>query len=113
MTAAISISLNYDYAPDAACKFLWGEIQEKMLKAGFQYDGRLFTIGHLEERQAFRLARTALESIEEHLPFEERRLHNFIKSFYGFKYAEVVNLLTPCPKDIQVEEAGSRTGTAG
>ena len=107
MSAAILINLDYDYAPYEACKFLWSEIHEKMLNAGFKYDGRLFTINHLDERKAFALARSTIESIEEHLEFEERRLHKFLKSFYGFKYAEAINLLTPCPKDITVEEIGN------
>jgi len=107
MTAAILINLDYEGAPYEACKLLWVEIREKMLNAGFKYDGRLFTIENLEERQAFALARAVMESIEEHLEFEERRLHKFLKSFYGYKYAKVVNLLTPCPKDSKVEKTGS------
>jgi hypothetical protein len=104
METAILINLDYEHFPYEACKALWAQILERMQAAGFVYNGRLFTIDLDHDDEAYMRARAAFDSIEAHLPEEERRLHEYLKDFYGFKYADLRNMLTPCSKFIEVHE---------
>ena len=104
MQVAILITLEYEHAPYEENHFIWTEIHGIMLKAGFGYANRLFVINVDKADQAYKLARSTIESMENHLPFCERRLHRYIKDFYGFEFKDAVNLLLPCADDIEVDE---------
>lgn len=104
MIVAILITLEYAHAPYEESHFIWTEIYEKMLKAGFRYTSRLFVIDVEKVDQAYKLARATIESLEDHLPFEERRLHQHLKDFYGFEFEDAVNLLLPCADNFEVNE---------
>jgi hypothetical protein len=104
MKTAILISLDYEHFPYEACKAVWAQILDKMQKAGFTYNGRLFTIDLAGDDQAYLRARATIDSIEAHLPEEERHLHEYLRDFYGFKYEDLRNLLTPCARFIEVRE---------
>ncbi len=105
MQVAILITLEYQHPPYEENHFIWTEIYEMMLKAGFSYTSRLFVINVDKADQAYNLARATIESMEEHLPFDERRLHRHIKDFYGFEFKDAVNLLLPCADNIEVDES--------
>lgn len=104
MKVAILITLEYEYAPYEETYFLWTEIHEKMLNAGFEYAGRLFVIDVEKAGQAYKLARATIESMEDHIAFDERRLHKHLKVFYGFEIEDAVNLLLPSVDNIEVNE---------
>lgn len=98
------ITLEYEHAPYEENHFLWTEIHEAMLNAGFSYTSRLFVISVDKVDQAYILAHATIESMEDHVPFDERRLHHHIKDFYGFEFNDAVNLLLPCVNNIEVDE---------
>ena len=104
MKVAILITLDYEHNPYEENRFIWTEIYEKMLEAGFKYTSRLFVMDVEQVDQAYKLARATIESMEEHIPFEERRLHNFLNDFYGFEYNGAVNLQLPCVDTFEVNE---------
>lgn len=104
METAVLITLDYERFPYEACQAVWGQILKKMQGAGFEYNGRLFTIDLDHDDEAYLRARSAFDSIEAHLPDEDRRLHEYLKDFYGFKYVDLRNMLTPCSKFIEVHE---------
>lgn len=104
METAILINLDYQHAPYDECRQIWEKIRHNMVAAGFKFNGRLFTIDLPQEREAFMRARKAVESIEEHLDFEDRHLHRYLKDFYGFRYENLRDMLPPCPADIEVRE---------
>ena len=104
MRVAILLTLDYEHVPYEESHFIWTEIYEKMLNAGFKYTSRLFVIDVEKIGQAYKLARATIESMEDHIPFEERRLHRYIKDFYGFEFEEAVNLLLPCPDNFEVSQ---------
>ena len=97
----IIINLDYEHQPSNLCNMLWDEIQAGMLAKGFKFDGRIFTID-LDQETARHLAQSAIESIEDHLDYHERRMHKYIKDFYGFSYSNITNMLTPPPEQIEV-----------
>lgn len=101
MTTAVIINLDYTHHSQAICEALWQEIRDTLQANGFRLSGRLFTHSLPPER-ALPLARGLIESMEAHLDFHERRFHRFIKEFYGFPCDNMVDLLTPCPRDIEV-----------
>jgi hypothetical protein len=114
METAILINLDYEHFPYEDCKLVWSQILEKMRAAGFEYNGRLFTIDLDRDDEAYLRARSAIESIEGHLPEQERTLHEYLKDFYGFRYADLRNMLTPCVKFIEVQELDSNeSGSVG
>jgi len=98
---AIVINLDYDHSPQDMCEALWDEICKILRANGFVYSGRLFMHDKAPE-YALPLARALVESLEIHLDFHDRRFHRYIKDFYGFGFKNITNLMTPCPRDIQV-----------
>lgn len=103
MTYAIVINLDHDSHPEHVCHFLWNEIKEKMLAAGFRRDGRMFVI-NLPPPEACRLARAAIDSIEDHLEYHRKHLYKYLREFYGFPLEARVNLLVPPLDSIEVKE---------
>ena len=101
MATAVIINLDYDHYSRDTCEALWQEIRETLETNGFRVSGRT-VIHSLPPQQALPLARELMESFEAHLDFHERRFHRFIKEFYGFPTDHLVNLLTPCPREIEV-----------
>ena len=104
MKVAILVTLEYEHTPYEESQFIWTAIYERMLSAGFKYTSRLFVIDVEKADLAYALARATIESLEDHLPFEERRLHQHLKDFYGFEFEDAVNLLLPCADNIEVNE---------
>jgi hypothetical protein len=98
---AIVINLDYEHSPQDLCESMWDEICQVLKANGFVYSGRLF-LHEKPPEYALPLARTLVESLEIHLEFHDRRFHRYIKEFFGFDYQNIVNLLTPCPRDIEV-----------
>lgn len=101
MATALIINLDYARHSQAVCEALWQEIRDTLQNNGFCLNGRLFTHS-LPPEQALPLARELMESFEAHLDFHERRFHRFIKEFYGFPAGNMIDLLTPCARDIEV-----------
>ena len=97
----VVINLDYERYPQALCESLWEKICHILQTNGFVYSGRLFLHDRAPEF-ALPLARSLVESLEIHLEFHDRRFHRYIKEFYGFGYENIINLLTPCPRDIEV-----------
>ena len=97
----IVINLDYENTPYAVCEQLWRDICDALQANGFVLSGRLFLHEQTPER-SLPLARALVESLEIHLDFHERKFHHYIKEFYGFGYHNVINLMTPCPRDIEV-----------
>lgn len=103
MAYAIVINLDYRNQPQKACAFLWREICERMLAAGFRLDGRTF-LTNLPAGEACRLAREVVEGLEDHLDYHRKHLHKYLKEFYGFPAEARTNLLLPPVEDIHVHE---------
>jgi len=111
MPYAIVINLDHDVHPDDVCRFLWNEIAEKMLEAGFRIDGRSFVI-NAPPREACRLARAVIDSMESHLDFHRKHIYKYIKEFYGYPAEARTNLLLPPLDQIEVDE-GAAHNTPG
>jgi len=101
MSTAVIINLDYARYPAAVCEALWQEICDTLLSNGFRLNGRLF-LHSLPPEQALPLVRELMESFEAHLDFHERRFHRFIKEFYGVPAEHLIDLLTSCPREIEV-----------
>ena len=112
MPYAIVINLDHDLHPDDVCRFLWNEIAEKMLDAGFRLDGRSF-VTSAPPAEAQRQARAAIESLESHLEFHRKRIYKYIKEFYGYPTEARTNLLVPPLEGIEVEESAPGAGSSG
>lgn len=107
MAYGIVINLDYENNPADTCKFLWQEINDRMLKAGFNRDGRIFTIS-LPEKEACDRARKVVDSIEDHLEYHRKHLHKYMTDFYGFPLQHRTNLLLPPADSIVLEEIEDR-----
>ncbi len=103
MPYGIVINLDHDSHPEQVCQFLWNEIREKMLAAGFHRDGRVFVIS-LPEQQACQLAREVIDSIEDYLEYHRKHLYKYLREFYGFPLETRVSLLVPPLENIEVKE---------
>lgn len=103
MTYAVVINLDYEHDTYENCRFLWGEIQSRMVKAGFWLDGRRFVI-NLPNREAAELARAVIEGIEQNRDFSHKRIYNHLRDFYGYDTACAQNLMVPPASSIQVRE---------
>ena len=103
MAYAIVINLDRENNPEQVCNELWSTIKECMLSVGFFYVKNTFTI-NLPAQEACELARETIENIESHLEYYNRRLHRYIKDFYGFDIAATTNLLTPGTEKITLRE---------
>ena len=97
----IVINLDYEHTPFALCEELWDKICNALQSNGFVLSGRLF-LHDLPPERALPLARALVESLEQQVDFHERQFHRYIKEFYGFGYHNITNLMTPCPRDIEV-----------
>ncbi len=102
MAYSIVINLDYDSHPAETCQFLWAEIKECMVTAGFHADGRRFTI-NLPSEEACALARKVIDSLEDHLEYHSKHIYKYMKDFYGFPAEQRTNLLLPPISSIQVE----------
>jgi hypothetical protein len=102
MRYAIIINLDYVSHSEDACQILWTDIRERMINAGFRCENRIFTI-ESDEDTACKLARDVIESIEEYKEYQDKRIHRYLKDFYGFDMACTTNLLVPPADDIQVK----------
>jgi hypothetical protein len=103
MRYAIVINLDYVSHPQESCNQVWDVIKQRMIDKGFRYDGRLFSI-ELPDHEACDLARDAIESIEEHHSFEDKRVYMYIRDFYGFNMDNMTNLLLPPSENIEISE---------
>ncbi len=103
MPYGIVINLDYEEHPQEICRFLWYEIKERMLSAGFRMDGRTFVI-NLGEQEACELARKTIDSIEDHLEYHHKHLPKYIREFYGFPIESRTNLLVPPASAIEVTD---------
>ncbi|GMR07725.1 MAG: hypothetical protein BMS9Abin26_0729 [Gammaproteobacteria bacterium] len=102
MRYAIVINLDYISHSEDACQILWSEIRERMIATGFRCENRIFTIEAAEET-AYKLARDVIESIEEHKEYQDKRIHRYLKDFYGYDMACTTNLLVAPADDILVK----------
>jgi hypothetical protein len=103
MSWGIMISLDYEHHPVQQTREIWHYIRRAMTEAGFLLQGRLF-ISHCDREQALQMARDAIESIEAHQEFHNRRLFRYIKEFYAIELDSTENLMLPPLKDIVVNE---------
>ena len=103
MRYAVIIDLNYVSNDYDVCKTIWATIKDEMLRQGFYPDGRRFVINAPNDEACAR-ARTAMELVEVRLAHLEKRLPNYLKTFYGFRLDCVVSLLVSPVENIQVQE---------
>lgn len=103
MAYAIVINLDYENHPPEACRFLWNEIRDRMIEAGFRIDGRTFLINR-PPGEACVLARQVVEGLEEHLDYHRKHLHKYLRDFYGFPAESRSNLLLPPVEDIRLQD---------
>jgi hypothetical protein len=103
MRYAVIIDLDYISNDYDTCKTIWTTIKDEMVKQGFYPDGRRFVISAPNDEACMR-ARTAMEQVEVRLNHLEKRLPNYLKTFYGFRLDCVVNLLVSPVENIQVQE---------
>ena len=101
LKTGVVINLNYEHSPHGQCELLLDKVCQILQVNGFVYSGRLF-LHDREPEFALPLARSLVESLEQHLDFHDRKFHRYIKEFYGFGYHNIFNLLTSCPRDIEV-----------
>ena len=102
MRYAIVINLDYANNSEDSCKAIWKEIRASMIRHGFLCDGRIFTID-MVKNEAYELAREAIDSIEEHMDYHQKRIFMYMKEFYGFNMATTTNLLLPPDDGIRLE----------
>lgn len=103
MRYAIVINLDYANNSETSCQAIWKEIKTSMINHGFICDGRIFTIDTVKN-QAYELAREAIDSIESHMDYHEKRIFMYLKEFYGFNMATTTNLLLPPDDAIRLED---------
>jgi len=94
MAYAIVINLDYVNHSTATCKEIWDVIVEQFVRHGFRRDGRIFTINE-DKTTATQMARDIIDGIESHQNFEDKRIFNYMKDFYGFDLGKTANLLLP------------------
>jgi hypothetical protein len=111
MQYAIVINLKYETCPQDTCQLIWSDVEEQMKAAGFHRDGRKFLID-LPAKQACALARGAIDAVEAHLEYLDKRLPNYIEEFYGYNYDKAVNLLLPPREGIRVRMTRWLGGTS-
>ena len=100
---AIHINLNYEVYSKAACLEIWENITEVMVNAGFQLRGRRFFINE-PPATAIALAKEAIDSLEQHYDFENKRIYRFIREFFGYQVETVINILTPASDAVEINE---------
>lgn len=100
---AIHINLNYEVYSKAECQEIWGFIKEAMLNAGFQLRGRRFFINQTPAN-AIKFAKDAIDSLELHYDFANKRIYRFISEFFGYQVETVVNILTPAFNAVEINE---------
>lgn len=100
---AIHIELNYQDYTDQECLEMWGYIEDAMSEAGFHLRGRRFFI-NASAKDAINLAKNAIDSMEPHQDFSNKRIYRFITEFYGYQIDSVINILTPNTDSIVVDE---------
>jgi len=102
MRYAIVINLDYANNSEVNCKAIWKEIRTKMVQYGFICDGRIFTIDTVKN-EAYERAREAIDSIEAHMDYHDKRIFQYVKEFYGFNMATTTNLLLPPDDGIRID----------
>lgn len=102
MRYAIVINLDYEtfYADD--CHFVWNNIKQEMLDAGFIMDKRLFTIDRPED-EACELAREVIDNLNESRKLKGVDVYTYMREFYGYDHSDSVNLLMPMSDSFLVE----------
>ncbi len=103
MPYVIAINLSYDHHSQDQCAQIWELISKAMLGAGFQTDGRLFTV-NLSEKDAIMLARRTFEQLASDLHSRNQNIYDYLKRFYGYDVAHTTNLLLPPLDSIEVKE---------
>lgn len=103
MRYGIVINLDYQSHPYESVKLVFDEISRRMVEAGFQIDGRVFT-ANMGGHEACALARNVVDALEQVGAEPYSHVYSFIKEFYGFDYERAVNLLVPGTDDIGVVE---------
>jgi hypothetical protein len=109
MRYAIIINLDYENHPESTLKFLWSEIKDAMITAGFHRDGRIFTIS-LPKHEATQLATRVIDDIEGHLAFDRKHLYTYFRDFYGYAIECTTNLMVPAINGIVVGKGSKDSG---
>lgn len=94
MRYGIVINMDYDTHPYEVSNRLFEEIRDGLLRHGFRQDGRTFTI-ELPAAEACALARRVVDDVAAYEQYHHKDIYNYMKEFYGFEMARVVNLLVP------------------
>ncbi len=103
MTYAVVVNLDHEnHAPDLV-REMWDVVKQRMLEAGFHRAGRRFTID-LPEQEACDVARTVMDAIELDAKFQNKRIYDYLKDFYGYDLDSVTNLLMPPADSFEVKE---------
>jgi hypothetical protein len=102
---AIHINLNYELYSKDECLEIWDCIRSAMQEAGFHLRGRRFFINQ-PPAHAIKLAKQAIDSLEPHYDFDNKRVYRFIKEFFGYQVETVANILTPTSNALEINEMG-------
>jgi hypothetical protein len=103
MRYAIVINLDYDSNPAEMCRVVWQTIRQRMMEAGFRFEGRLFT-AEMPRQQACDVARQVIEGLDNEPIAGDTSVFSYIKEFYGYDQTDVVNLLLPPTDNIEIQE---------
>ncbi len=103
MPYVVAINMSYDHHTQEQCAQIWKLITKVMLDAGFQPDGRLFTI-NLPEKDATLVARNTIDKMASELRERDENIYDYLKRCYGYDVAHTTNLLLPPLDTIEVEE---------
>ncbi len=105
MPYVIAINLSYDHHTQERCAEIWELVSNAMLDAGFQRDGRLFTV-NLPEKDATMLARATIDLVSNDLQSRHNNedIYGYLQRFYGYDIAHTTNLLLPPVDSIEVKE---------
>lgn len=103
MRYGIVVNMDYDNHPYEVVNPLFEEIRDGLLRHGFRQDGRHFSI-ELPAAAACALARKVVDEVASFEEHHHKNLYNYMKEFFGFETADVVNLLVPGVNEINVIE---------
>lgn len=101
MQYAVIINLDYENHSQSSLDLIWDAIVEQMSQVGFRLDARVFTIAACEN-EAAQLAHEAIENVESHKEFHQKKIYSYIKDFFGFECGSFTNLVLPPVHQIHV-----------
>lgn len=103
MRYVVIINLDYENFEHGRLKALFADISSALQERGFVRDGRRFSID-VDPLEAQRLARLAVDELEQQYNARGESIYASLKEFFGFEVENAVNLLLPPGENIEVSE---------